>query len=540
MACGARRAAAAPLLACLLTLAAAAEPAPVNDTVVDKSTTIRGEEHGDGVGQHILEALGLSVGCIWVISLVSVLSCTCFGVAWMFKSTKQKREVNSLSRLGMVWSSDPGQMRSLLQQGLDAERYMRIDCISLYLNRPWSKTEGADVSVKTLEHNLDWLEHRPFLGRTHLRGVTPVTLALWRFLFKKKRQSAIPCVIVQAVEGVCPAVAAHLLGSIVWTLNHPEEQYLFYVWVVLFAFVSFLQDRCKYYYEMEVPGASVRQELRQRLQREFLSMAPEEAEVWPPGRCTALLGRDVTLMVKGVWLGFFQWVKHLTQGTSLVLETLYQTREIIGLQICLVVLYGIMCFGAWANSKARVPNMVDMAHRKRDWWCTVDAVASKQLEQKAHGCLRWGTETGDVVEAATFFGNVTMVYRKRAFHFFFVRMMSSLSNTEMVILAQVAIMTILGMEALAGRMSTSGVIGVFSAMNSMRSALASSLNTWLDIVEGYPSTVVIAEVFNRGAGFVTLAESLRQDQGSESDSESDADSNFSDRESLRPGVPESP
>merc|ERR1712039_103286 len=70
-----------------------------------------------------------------------------------------------------------------------------------------------------------------------------------------------------------------------------------------------------------------------------------------------------------------------------------------------------------------------------------------------------------------------------------------------MILAQAAVMVILGTEVIKGRMSAGEVIGTFSAMSALTTTFGHFNTTWLNLVEGYPSLLCIAHIFNQGAGF---------------------------------------
>lgn len=139
------------------------------------------------------------------------------------------------------------------------------------------------------------------------------------------------------------------------------------------------------------------------------------------------------------------------------------------------------------------------------------AVATRQLHEAGDGHLELGNSGQDTLEAATFFGKVAMVYRRRSFHFFFVRLVSALANKEMMTLAQGAVMVILGTEVIEGRMSAGGVIGTFAAMSDLATALENLNDIWLNLIESFPSLLCIARIFNQGAGFNDDAESCSDD-----------------------------
>merc|ERR1712039_993497 len=92
-----------------------------------------------------------------------------------------------------------------------------------------------------------------------------------------------------------------------------------------------------------------------------------------------------------------------------------------------------------------------------------------------------------------------------------------------MILAQAAVMVILGTEVIKGRMSAGEVIGTFSAMSALTTTFEHFNATWLNLVEGYPSLLCIAHILNQGAGFPDDAAQVKEDLGVTNDDDSNSD-----------------
>jgi len=258
------------------------------------------------------------------------------------------------------------------------------------------------------------------------------------------------------------------------------------------------------------------------LQYEFLQLQKLSPEAWPAGRCMEILDSDVHLLVNNVWLAVFDLADQVTRLASLVVMVFWHLRNAKAIQITLAVTYLFLACGIINTTISRKRGLVDIAMRRRDSAFAMFSAATRQVHEASQGHLELGTGRQDTLEAATFFGKVAMVYRKRAFHFFFVRLVSLFANKEMMTLAQGAVMVILGTEVIEGRISAGGVVGTFAAMGHLATALENLNGVWLDLIEGFPSLLCIAHIFNQGAGFVDDA-GHRSDDLSVRDSGRDAE-----------------
>merc|ERR1712083_811822 len=150
------------------------------------------------------------------------------------------------------------------------------------------------------------------------------------------------------------------------------------------------------------------------------------------------------------------------------------------------------------------------------------STATQQVLQASAGKLCLGSASADTLEAATFFGMIAMIYRKRAFHYFFLKLVAGLANKEMILVCQTIFMAILGHSVVHGHLSVSHAVGAISAMKSLSSAFENFYDIYLNIADGFPSLQMVAHVFNRtthresegGSVDVSLLES--QESSSES------------------------
>jgi len=478
----------------------------------------------------------LTPGCLGVIAVTTILVLSYVLMSIVFERSGKKRDrtvknpdVFVQEASGQNWIGDPVAMQGHVEAALERERFMSIDCLSLYFNRPWRQELGPEFIVPTVCSNVEWMGRERFPAgcinkRRGSRGVLIMSLATWKF-FWRRTASTRKCLTLHVVEGMCPAASSVILSILVAMLSQMPGMHQStnrYVLLVLgYGLIQIIEDRCHYIYEIDIPGASVRHELRHRLQYEFLQLQKIDPEAWPAGRCVAILDGEVDSLVNNVWESMFQMAKQMMRLVSLVATVFWHLRNARGIQITLGAVYLLLAYGIINNVIAREPNLVDMAKRKRDWAFAMFSVATHQVHDSRQGLWR-GSDGQDTLENVTFFGKVSMIYRKRAFHFYFVRLMSALVNKEMMTLAQTAVMAILGAEVIEGRMSAGGVVGTFSAMASLMATFESFNATWLNLIQGFPSLLCIAHIFNRGAGFADDAADFKEDF---SDKTSDNDIN---------------
>merc|ERR1719387_501796 len=124
------------------------------------------------------------------------------------------------------------------------------------------------------------------------------------FFFAKKKPYF--SISMNVITGALPPMESLIFSWIADSIGPEDNTSHLLKLVLLLLAVRLIRDRAYYLYEIDVPGASVRSELRQRLQRQFLGMRGDLAAAWPPGRCVALLDHDVGCAVRKLWFAIFR------------------------------------------------------------------------------------------------------------------------------------------------------------------------------------------------------------------------------------------
>merc|ERR1712048_1527888 len=92
--------------------------------------------------------------------------------------------------------------------------------------------------------------------------------------------------------------------------------------------------------------------------------------------------------------------------------------------------------------------------------------------------------------------DATMLFRKRAFHYFFIRLVASMAPSEMTFFAVAAVAVVAGHHAQQGLMSVGDAAALIAVTRLLADQLSNFVNIQLDIMEGYVSLSDIAEVMN--------------------------------------------
>jgi len=99
-------------------------------------------------------------------------------------------------------------------------------------------------------------------------------------------------------------------------------------------------------------------------------------------------------------------------------------------------------------------------------------------------------------QAAQEMSDAAMVFRKRAFHYYFIRLVAGLANTEMAFLAEATVAFVAGLSAIQGGASTGEAAALIALVKMLSAELKSLVTIQLNIIEGYVSLLEICEVFN--------------------------------------------
>eukprot|EP00931_Biecheleriopsis_adriatica_P089067 TRINITY_DN63257_c0_g1_i1.p1 TRINITY_DN63257_c0_g1~~TRINITY_DN63257_c0_g1_i1.p1 ORF type:complete len:582 (-),score=78.58 TRINITY_DN63257_c0_g1_i1:30-1724(-) len=446
--------------------------------------------------------------CIAMISVALICASLALS-AYVLKSSKNERSAN-----GLQWPSshdledglDP--LESLVKNDLDKERFATISCLRLYFNRPWAEEPGKAVMVEEMSTNAQWLDGKSFPdGELRTNSVLHMSLALWRFLYAKKTADARFCFFLRAIMGLEPALQtwfrALTIGEI-QRLTDPSytQTSTSYARMLFFAaaacFALCIYDRIHYRYEKDVPAASVRYELRQRLQRQLLEMRGDKARMWPAGRCAALLTNDVDSMVENSWRSAFDTLEQAIVCIALIFVMLYNCAESVGLILTCLVSTFCLFGGSLFDLKVRRPDIMDLQQRKRQALHTYTALSVLQISESRRQVNAPLTQEAqqEATDAATSCGSAAMLYRKRSFHCFFARLVSSDTSHMMGAAVQMAIIAIIGREAFKEHISVTGAVAVIGSMQSLAKQVDKIIDLFLTVNEGHPSLLGIAEVLN--------------------------------------------
>jgi len=392
-----------------------------------------------------------------------------------------------------VWE-DRDVMDAYVQKGLEIEQYADLSCFGLMLNRPWLTSPGNKVEGLPVTSNKEWLGELPWpSGRAeNPTRIWPLIWAFWTFLWRKKQPYW--CMVLMVVEGLCAPLLAQVVGWIADEISNPSHDngtWNLFCYSCLALFLNIVESRADYIYEIEVPGASVRYEFTMRLQRQFLGMTGEDAKAWPAGRCSAVLNYDIVQAVNLTWESTFAIAKCFTSLSMLAWITQRNLHPAFPeIRLAFTLMFGILVAGTYVNQRLRRSNVLDLAKRKRDWELAWTGLSVMQIRESREGTGR----RPDV--AAQELGDAAMVYRKRAFHYFFVRFVCALAPSEMTFMAQSAVMYVTGQQVMLEHMSVGEAVALIAVVKLGADQMTAWVTIHLNILEGYVSLLDIAEVFN--------------------------------------------
>lgn len=386
-------------------------------------------------------------------------------------------------------------MVEFIKRNLKAESFADLSCSALLLNRPWRVQQGPPIMPDKVTSNVAWMAHesrKPRVfpnGHEDLDNMWGTVLAFWAFLWKKKRPYK--CICLMVLEGVCIPMLAQILGWLLGEVNSNGSAHNLLKYCIMLFGVNLVYNRAEYIYEVDVPGASVRYELTYRLHKQFLGMQGDLAQQWPAGRCSAMLSYDVVQAVNLNWESIFALVKCTT---SLIMCTIIMIHNTgVGnprVRGACIIIFVSLFVGTILVTWFREANCLDLANRKRDWQLAWMAISTMQVRQTREG-IRFNRD-----EAAQEVSDAAMVFRKRAFHYFFIRLVATLAPAQMSFFAEAVVALLAGLSAIRGDLSTGEAAALIAVVKLLTTELKAWVNVLLNIIEGYSSLVEICEVFN--------------------------------------------
>jgi len=431
------------------------------------------------------------------VNLLLVLLCAC--LAENQRLLNVASEVPSASKehshmRNTNWS-DNRKLMTLIQEALETERHIDVTCCSMMLNRPWQKA-GPKVIVENPSPNKEWRDgdYWPGGGRPPEEDAPGrmhhFVYFFWRFLFFYKKPYF--SLTMMFLCGVLPPLETVIFSWIADGIGPGGSDAMLLKNLVLLAVVHFARDRAYYCYEIDVPAASVRWELRHRLERQFLSMQGDKAKCWTPGRAVAVMDHDVHIAVNSCWKAVFHLTKHFSAVIALVISFYCMNKNRIpSIGLPAVVVFLSLIGGSMSIVYGRQHNLFDLTKRKQNWRMAWMGIATKQLDDHRDGRLQQSLD-----DAQLELGKAAFLYRKRAFHCYFGLLTASMAMTEMALLSKCLLAFFGGVLAIHGQLTTGQALALLSLGDLMSKALSGMVEELLQIRQGYISVVELAEVFN--------------------------------------------
>eukprot|EP00931_Biecheleriopsis_adriatica_P106308 TRINITY_DN80788_c0_g1_i1.p1 TRINITY_DN80788_c0_g1~~TRINITY_DN80788_c0_g1_i1.p1 ORF type:complete len:500 (+),score=77.18 TRINITY_DN80788_c0_g1_i1:64-1500(+) len=438
-----------------------------------------GSEHQVEENGHVLNECLAAAG---VVALGLLLYCM-----------NSKSEDDRADGRRRLLSSRP-QLIDYLQRARVRERFADIRMRMLFLNRPWKPRERGQnaeaIEMPELSPNEEWIGMYPFpCGETKTKDMWSMTFAVWRFCFQKYRYVSCKCIVLKIIAGVLPPLISRLFGKIVDEMNpHGSAKHLSWL-CLLFLVATFLQGRANFIYNVNVPGAGLRHELRQRLQREFLQMDGAALKHWPAGKCQVCLKTDVLKFTSLHWLSFFQ-VWYLIFGLCACAHVFLQTNSDKLTFWPSLVIFFTLVFSSWGMTSARQENGQQLMNMRRDWEYIWHEVANDQLTKH-----RLGHDL-DAEEMADQLGQAAMIYRKRDFHLFFFNISTTMLSQELTLASSTLLALVAGLDVQRGALTVGDATALVSVARQLSTYLDSLVQFRTNLQEGYSSLYNISKVFN--------------------------------------------
>eukprot|EP00929_Paragymnodinium_shiwhaense_P017832 TRINITY_DN12760_c0_g1_i3.p1 TRINITY_DN12760_c0_g1~~TRINITY_DN12760_c0_g1_i3.p1 ORF type:complete len:519 (+),score=46.89 TRINITY_DN12760_c0_g1_i3:219-1775(+) len=390
------------------------------------------------------------------------------------------------------------------------DRYATFGFWHLLANRPWLKHARPEEEPTRLSPNREWMGGRRFPnGQRHTKNDVHMMLSLWIFLFRMSRPYAatLACVIL----GLEPAVTAQIYGGVLASFTPGGSKRHLITYVVIFLCVKVAQDAFRVMYESNVPGAGVRNELRQRLQRQFLAMRGDLARKWPPVRCATVLDYDVKTVSSKSWFSFFTAVQNLSALLSLLTVIVYNRSSAkdalfslqfivqgsIVLELALLALFG----GAYALVRVRRANYKDLESRNRDWNICWIHLASLQIKDRRDRTEDWVAldpmeHIEDDEDDVQLLGDALGVFFSRFFHAYFIRLVCEVLVEQGAQLIVGFTLLRAGLRVIDGRCTVAEAIAIVSSVKELECVVRNFVDVLLNVHAGHPSLRSISEILN--------------------------------------------
>merc|ERR1712039_389073 len=120
--------------------------------------------------------------------------------------------------------------------------------------------------------------------------------------------------------------------------------------------------------------------------------------------------------------------------------------------------------------------------------------ADRQID-KARAAVEDKTEY-PVQEETHWFSGAAMVYRKCAFHYYFIGLACTMLTGDMSLCVQLAVYVMAGFATIRGHITVGMAVATIGAVTKFNGLIKEFVNTYKDCHEGYVSLLEIADVLN--------------------------------------------
>jgi len=250
----------------------------------------------------------------------------------------------------------------------------------------------------------------------------------------------------------------------------------------------------------------------------LLRLRGEAASRFPPGESTAVLVSCVHDVVNLVWGAFFTFIRLLSSLVTLLFIALVHVKtaslSVIGAVLAVFLGMPLIVFALF---RLHLSPCADLAARKTKWNLKMFGLAAEQVASFRR--MPTPASEAEVARAAQDFGDIAFVYRKRAFHSYFMDLVSQDTVKEFCVLCYAGLCFLMGREAIGSRVRVSEFVVLAAAVSSLSQGLSTLASLMVGLPHGHAALVVISDVVNSDEEGQDLAEDS-EEETADSESES--------------------
>eukprot|EP00928_Gymnodinium_smaydae_P047863 TRINITY_DN31977_c0_g1_i1.p1 TRINITY_DN31977_c0_g1~~TRINITY_DN31977_c0_g1_i1.p1 ORF type:complete len:452 (-),score=57.61 TRINITY_DN31977_c0_g1_i1:187-1542(-) len=413
---------------------------------------------------------------------------------------------------------------------LEQERLFNVKWWDLGRNKIWLREPMGPQAAPAIESLDDWTQGTK-AGQWPLpsgsKGTVEdasVTALCWSFVtFMWRRQHPVGPAFLMFIYGLLPACIATINGFIVKTITAPADdtdlrQRNLLILCASYLIVNQVSIRIFYKFEVDVPEASQRHHLRHVVMRSLLRLRGEAAARFPPGESAGVLGPCVHDAVDNVWSQIFPLISGVAAFGSLLVTMMVSVRgastpRLVGVAFCILII-PLLVLMMW---RCRLRPCIDLAGRQTKWDVKMYAMAVEQITRfRSKGAQSEAVQESDVEKAAQDYSNTAFVFRKRAFHSYFMDLVTQDGVSEFFVIVYTIATLLVGLEVIDGRIDVAAFTSFTSAILSLQTKSANGIAILVGLPHGDAALRVLADVINSDP-------TLECDGDSDDDSASDCD-----------------